>query len=690
MPGTGALHARAGFAIPIIAILTAFLLHALVVAVPYVSAGRHGWFSFPFTDDAYYYFQPAWNLVHGRGLTMDSVSSTNGFHPLWMGVVVLLAAVSSTKAALLSNVVFAAVLTFYLSAAAQGLLVHALFSRRLLTFAAVALYLVLPQVFSQHLNGLETGLVLLWSFVSLYVLLRLLRAGRAVSPRTSALLGVSTALLFLSRTDMIFCVLAIAVVGLHSISRGGGNTTGETARSTARMLRQGIAFSLPHVLLAGPWLGWNLARFGSIVQGSAFVFPVLARRYYSVYYDYHQILWDRFLPPGLCYAFSDTVERATVGIPTGAFVALVLLAVLVVGRACLRATRRAYFCVVGVLGASLCALSAVHVCVRMSPRPWYFVQAQLMLILAVAGALHALRKLGRARGLTVVVAVLLMGAIAYRNADLLGELARPRRASASELAMREEALYARVPPEITVMGHTDSGRFTFFAPERLTVVNLDGLINNAAGRAVRRGRLMDYIVAGPTEYVILRPNIGNTEAVMGRGYRRFLKVIGPLGGMYEARVLRQSAEVRHHLALPRDGTIRPARADHWQYLLGEWRFTPGGDRETRVGVQNCGIQFAIEAGGQHAFEVVLASPYAGVTIACGVLIDGRSAGSIECSDGGPHVFSVPTGRLEPGIHEIVLANKDRLSARMLGLSDDGTVRSYTIHSFRVTPAVGHS
>lgn len=37
-----------------------------------------------FNDDAFYYFQIARNLAHGRGATFDGLHATSGFHPLWL------------------------------------------------------------------------------------------------------------------------------------------------------------------------------------------------------------------------------------------------------------------------------------------------------------------------------------------------------------------------------------------------------------------------------------------------------------------------------------------------------------------------------------------------------------------------------------------------------------------------------
>lgn len=52
-------------------------------------------------DDTYYYLQLAWNTKHLGFVTFDGIHPTNGFQLLWFGVVVFLALLSKTKAALL-------------------------------------------------------------------------------------------------------------------------------------------------------------------------------------------------------------------------------------------------------------------------------------------------------------------------------------------------------------------------------------------------------------------------------------------------------------------------------------------------------------------------------------------------------------------------------------------------------------
>ena len=41
-----------------------------------------------FEDDAYFYFQIAKNILDFNYSTFDGISTTNGYHPLWMAILV--------------------------------------------------------------------------------------------------------------------------------------------------------------------------------------------------------------------------------------------------------------------------------------------------------------------------------------------------------------------------------------------------------------------------------------------------------------------------------------------------------------------------------------------------------------------------------------------------------------------------
>src|SRR5687768_11948827 len=60
------------------------LLVAALAAMVFVAVAPLRSLLFRTTDDAFYYFQVARNIVGGVGPTFDGIHPTNGFHPLWM------------------------------------------------------------------------------------------------------------------------------------------------------------------------------------------------------------------------------------------------------------------------------------------------------------------------------------------------------------------------------------------------------------------------------------------------------------------------------------------------------------------------------------------------------------------------------------------------------------------------------
>ena len=65
--------------LPILVIVAGFSASLLIVFAPatFLVANL-------IPDDAFYYFQLAQNIVHGAGSTVDGVNFTNGYHPLWL------------------------------------------------------------------------------------------------------------------------------------------------------------------------------------------------------------------------------------------------------------------------------------------------------------------------------------------------------------------------------------------------------------------------------------------------------------------------------------------------------------------------------------------------------------------------------------------------------------------------------
>jgi len=211
-------------------ILAAVLLAALWFPAPGLGhAIMRDW-----VDDAFFYVIVANNVVEGRGSTSDGISATNGYHPLWMAVHVLVRSVTEDPLPVV------AALQFVLLAAAL-LLLHRWLTP--LSGPGIALVLCLIAVYERTFaRVLATGMETHLAFVALLSVLLLLRRGDMKGPALQlALLG-----LFFSRLDggLLWIVLAVLLLRKHG------------ARSVLRL------FALPGAV-AGAYLAWNLAAFGT-------------------------------------------------------------------------------------------------------------------------------------------------------------------------------------------------------------------------------------------------------------------------------------------------------------------------------------------------------------------------------------------------------------------------------------------
>lgn len=167
-------------------------------------------------DDAFYYFQPARNIVLGMGSTLDGVNLTNGYHPLWIFVLLPIFkffSVGGTNdtvpiyAALTVAIILSTVTAFFL----YKILSTYTQNQKIISFG-IFIYLFNPNLLYNVLNGLETSLVLMMLSIFIYILNQTKSPTPNPSPTGRGAsahfiyLGIVGGLLALARLDMVIVV----------------------------------------------------------------------------------------------------------------------------------------------------------------------------------------------------------------------------------------------------------------------------------------------------------------------------------------------------------------------------------------------------------------------------------------------------------------------------------------------------
>lgn len=210
-------------------------------------------------DDAFYYFQTARNIVSGYGSTFDGIHKANGFHPLWMFLILPLAANALDSLSFLKTALALSIAFNLLTA----LLLHALLpritKRKWVSLAGTALYFLNPQAMLSSLDGLETSIS---SLAFIICLILILPKHPSEGGRSPAVLGILLGLLFIARTDNVFYLAALSFAAILQTDR-------------RFRFHDGLILALGVALLTWPWFLWNWLNFGSIMQTSADAIPFM-------------------------------------------------------------------------------------------------------------------------------------------------------------------------------------------------------------------------------------------------------------------------------------------------------------------------------------------------------------------------------------------------------------------------------
>jgi len=419
-----------------------------------------------FHDDAFYYFQIARNVAAGLGSTFDGIHATNGYHPLWMAVIVPLFGLVPGE---LGPVIAAGWLEALLCAAAAALLCAGL-QRSVGTAAAAlgALLVVAPPGAPAILRGgMESALLLV-------LLVAAWRAAGACNDAPGELrrwltLGCILALAFLARLEAILFVPAALIVWRAELRRCKPAAAAVVAPSVislaAFLLWNKAAFSVWLPISGAVKLTWTLRQTPTLMLSHALDIPWAGRE--ALLRIFGAQAWSG-VPPAVRLVYVCSI------------VALLVAAWRY--RVRLAASLERAGVAFPVLGCLLMVL--VGQALLGGLQPWQRVPLQLGTALVVAAWVAPYRRLAIV-GSALLALVLCARPVREAIPESSSSYARWRVAAARWLE-KNTAAEDRI-------GTWNAGMIGYFS--RRHVVNLDGLVNDHVflAEGIRGGRLGDYL-----------------------------------------------------------------------------------------------------------------------------------------------------------------------------------------------------
>ena len=444
-------------------------------------------------DDAFYYFVTADHISSGEGISFDGLTTTNGYHPLWLFFLVPFWLLPGDAIPLHLALTMSSLLGV-LAASLTGLAVWRLTENKVAGLFALTVYLLVPQNVFSSVNGVESSLAAALLAALLLVLVWVWRVKRKDWLRWAAFTGVLSGLAVLARLDSVAVVACLlALVALQQAGR---------TRWLAPAVSAGIA-----ALMVAPWFVWSWFAIGTPHPTSAESTTWLLRTYFTAAnpdadaLDKLQhgltytkdVFWTRF--PGLYLP-----DRPLDFLIVAAIAALVAHFLLVARGA---HQRRSVLVVVLPLAAFVATLLASSV-YRWSVREWYFAWGMPFAVAFVGLAFAHLQRLASqalrmipalrvqretSRSLLLYVAVVAALIVAYvpsaQDTWRIGLYPGQRQHLVVAAYLKANT------QEDERIASFNAGVVSYMSGR--TVINIDGVVNGDAYDALRQHLLIEYL-----------------------------------------------------------------------------------------------------------------------------------------------------------------------------------------------------
>ncbi len=281
--------------------------------------------------------------------------------------------------------------------------------------------------------------------------------------------------------------------------------------------------------MVAPWLIWNYFTFGSIFQVSGMAVPhaiyqrfllsnIGVTRYEFFIEGIKQLLnlnfWARGDPIGLPFF---------IGILLWFFIIISLI------KTRNRQEMKTYrLSILGLMISGIC-LVVVHAGFRWYPRPWYFIPTAFTFAIGFSMIFSKASVKNQLFGIINIVVIIYFLASGYLFWNI-GFYPWQKEMYAAAFWLKDNI------PNDKIVGSFNAGIYAFYSDKH--IINLDGVVNNAAFEAIKQKNILDYLEKNNVEYLIDYDSAIKKEYApfMGSEYPHNLKEIHILGGIPDSEL----------------------------------------------------------------------------------------------------------------------------------------------------------
>lgn len=456
------------------------------------------------TDDAFYYFKTAQNVVEGQGFTFDGIARTNGFHPLWMALLLPIFTLARYDLILPLRLVFALQLLLGLGSA---LFLYQLIRTRCsqwTAFVTACMWIFTDSIYNViYKGGTEASvnaffLVLLW-WLFYHVSEKIFQGD--IHIWQIAALGVIASLTLLSRLDNVFLVFIVGGWLMIRFWRQPGSASHEWVSSIKWWLKLGFSYFTPLVTTLSLYMMMNQLYFGSFLPVSGKVKRWWGTLNFTVYGKPPQNLGDFFNeffstqnsigPWAVIMSPVNNIRVWYQDLSVGTKVWVGILVIILLGLIIYLIFRNLRFVgiviwrwnLIALMGGCLVQILYYKTSGHVAQKVWYWTAEMLLVILLFGLVFEIITRgisiLPQGSKLIAVSAVIITLVLALPYLNIPYQVIKYTPSDEEHYYLRRANWLADNTEIDSLIGMTGSGSTGYLVVDRV-VVNLDGLISSQA------------------------------------------------------------------------------------------------------------------------------------------------------------------------------------------------------------------